>query len=172
MSDGDTELSELRPQVSAVPLPNISGYLLHGEEIRYIDRKHPVVLIGPVLGTVAVLLIAGLLVSASGAGIMVGLFGWIFVAAVVALFVRVLLWARTVFVISSRRVFEYRSLIIKRAAIKPVFRQGILFRQDPIGRWLNYGTIVTRSPTGDPIHVFRWIHNPRAFYRALTDQAH
>jgi hypothetical protein len=172
VSSGDTELTELRPQVSSIPLPDISGYLLHGEEIAYIDRQHPIVLVGPVLGVLAVLAVAGVLVSASGAGMMVGLFGWIFAAAVVALLVRVLLWARTVLVISNRRVFEYRSLIVKGAAIKPVFRQGILFRQGPIGRSLNYGTIITRSPTGDPIHVFRWIHNPRAFYQALTDQAH
>lgn len=172
MSERDTELSLLRPRASVFPLPNVAGYLLRGEEVNYIDRKHPVVLVGPALAAFALFLLAGFMVTVTGAGVMVDLFVWIVLAAVIWLALRVLRWSRTVLVVTNRRVFEFQSMIIKRAAIKPVFRQGIVFRQDPIGRQMNYGTVLTKAPTGDPIHVFRWIHNPRAFYRALTDRAH
>jgi len=172
VSERDTELSPLRPRASIFPLPNVSGYLLRGEEVAYIDRRHPVVLVGPALAAFAVFLLAGFMVTVTGAGVMVDLFVWIVLGAVGWLALQVVRWSRTVLVATNRRVFEYQSMIIKRAAIKPVFRQGIVFRQDPIGRRLNYGTVLTKAPTGDPIHVFRWIHNPRAFYRALTDRAH
>ena len=172
MSERDTELATLRPRASVFPLPNVSGYLLRGEEVHYIDRKHPVVLVGPALVAFAIFVLAGFMVSVTGAGAMVDLFVWVVLGAVGWLALRVLRWSRTVLVVTNRRVFEYQSMIIKRAAVKPVFRQGIVFRQDPVGRRLNYGTVLTKAPTGDPIHVFKWIHNPRAFYRALTDRAH
>lgn len=172
MSQRDTGIGELRPRPSLMPLPNVSSYLLPGEEVFYLDRKHPVVLAGPALIAFGVFVAAGLLVTATGAGAMLDLFVWIIVAAIGWLLFRILRWSRTVLFVSNRRVVEYRSMMIKRAAIKPVFRQGIVFRQDPIGRRLNYGNIVTRSPQGETIHVFRWIHDPRAFYQALTDLAH
>ena len=172
MSERDTELAALRPRAPIFPLPNVSGYLLPGEEIDYIDRKHPIVLLGPALLAFVIFVTAGFMVSITGAGPMVDLFVWIVVGAVAWLALRVLRWSRTVLVVTNRRVFEYQSMVIKRAAIKPVFRQGIVFRQDPLGRRLNYGTVLTKAPTGDNIHVFKWIHNPRAFYRALTDRAH
>jgi hypothetical protein len=172
VSERDTELAALRPRASLFPLPNVSGYLLRGEEVHYIDRRHPVVLVGPALIAFGVFLLTGFLVSVTGAGAMVDLFVWIVLGAVGWLALRVLRWSRTVLVVTNRRVFEFRSMIVKRAAIKPVFRQGVVFRQDPVGRRLNYGTVQTRGPTGDPIHHFTWIHNPRAFYRALTDRAH
>lgn len=172
MTDHDTELGIARPILPAVLLPDVSGYLLPGEEVQYLDRRHPVVLTGTVLIVLAVIVFMGMLVSTAGAGVMVGLAGWITIGAFVWLAVRVLRWLRTVLVVSNRRVFEYRAMLISRAAIKPVFRQGIVFRQDPIGRRLNYGTVMTRSPAGEPIHTFKWTHNPLVFYQVLTDLAH
>ena len=165
-------ITELRPRASVFPLPNVSSYLLRGEEVYYMDRRHPIVLIGPVLTAFAVFIVSGMLVTATGAGMMLDLFVWIVLAALAWVAFRILVWSRTVLVATNRRVVEYRSLIVNRAVLKPVFRQGIEFRQDPIGRRLNYGTVRTKAPTGEPIHVFRWIHNPRAFYQALTDRAH
>jgi hypothetical protein len=172
VSGRDTGVTELRPRMPVIPLPNVSGYLLPGEEVQYADRKHPIVLLGPALLAFAIFVVAGFLVTATGAGAMVDLFAWIVVGALGWFTLRVLRWSRTVLVVTSRRVLECQALMIRRAALKPVFRQGIVFRQDPLGRRLNYGTILTRSPTGDPIHVFKWIQNPRAFYQALTDRAH
>lgn len=172
MSQRDTGLAGPRPRASVLPLPDVSGYLVRGEEVAYIDRRHPIVLVGPALIAFAIFLVAGFMVTVTGAGAMVDLFVWVVAGVVGWLTLRVLRWSRTVLVATSRRVFEYRSLIVKSGEIKPVFRQGIVFRQDPLGRRLNYGTVTTRSPTGDPIHVFRWIHNPRAFYKALTARAH
>jgi hypothetical protein len=68
-------------------------------------------------------------------------------------------------------VFEVESLIISRATIKPVFRQAVVFIQDPLGERLNYGTILTQMPNGDRVNTFKWTHDPRRFYAAVTDRA-
>lgn len=161
----------IRPRASHIPLPDVSRYLLPKEQIVYIDRRHPIVLVWPLLIALGIFLVAGLLVSASGAGPMVTVYAWVVVGLLVWLVARVVLWARTVLVVTDRRVFEYRSLVMARAAIRPVFRQSVVFQQGPVGERLNYGTILTEAPGGDRVHTFQWIHNPRAFYQAVTDKA-
>lgn len=172
MSDHGAEITDLRPRASALPLPAVAGYLLPGETVNYMDRRHPIVLVPSVLAAFGVFVLSGAMVTLTGAGIAVDMFVLIMIGVIGWLGLRIFRWSRTVLVVTSRRVFEYKGLLIKRAAIKPVFRQGIVFRQDPIGARLNYGTITTKAPNGDAIHKFRWIHDPRAFYQALTDRAH
>lgn len=161
----------LRPRASLIPLPDVSGYLLPKEQILYLDRKHPMVLIVPALIAFGIFIIGGALVSASGAGPMLTLYVWIVLGVVAWLIVRVVRWSRTVLVVSNRRVFEYRRLMMAHAAIKPVFRQSVVFRQGPIGQRMNYGTILTETPNGDRVNTFEWIHNPTVFYQAVTDKA-
>lgn len=172
MTDQDTAPAPLRPAGPAlVPLPDVTRYLLPKEQLLYLDRRHPIVLLGPALAAFAICVVAGLLVTASGAGAMLDLYVWIVVGAIGWLLFRVLRWTRTILVVSNRRVFELQAMLIARAAIRPVFRQSVVFRQDPIGQRLNYGTILTETPNGDRVNTFRWIHNPRAFYQAVTDKA-
>lgn len=161
----------LNPRVGVIPLPDVSGYLLPKEQILYMDRRHPAVLTKPALIAFGIFVVAGMLVTASGAGAMLNLYVLIVVGVVVWLVAQVVRWSRTVLVVSNRRVFEYRSLIMARAAIRPVFRQSVVFLQGPVGERLNYGTILTESPTGDRVNTFEWIHNPKAFYQAVTDKA-
>ncbi len=172
MSNRDTDIESLRPtQPALVPLPDITRYLLPQEQLLYVDRRHPVVLLGPVLVALGVSVVAGLLVTATGAGAMLDLYVWIVIGALAWVLTRVLRWSRTVLVVTDRRVFECRSMFIARAAIRPVFRQSVVFRQDPVGQRLNYGTVVTETPNGERVNTFKWIHNPRAFYQAVTDKA-
>lgn len=172
MTDQDTERAPLRPTgPSLVPLPDVTRYLLPKEHLLYLDRRHPVVLVAPAAAAIAVCVVAGLLVTASGAGALLDLYVWIVIGALGWLLFKVLRWSRTILVVSNRRVFEYQSMFISRAAIRPVFRQSVVFRQDPIGLRLNYGTILTETPNGERVNTFRWIHNPRAFYQAVTDKA-
>jgi hypothetical protein len=172
VTDQDTERAPVRSAGRTLfPFPDVTGYMLPKEELLYVDRRHPVVLVGPALAAVAVCVLAGLLVTATGAGAMLNLYVWIVLAAVGWLLFRLLRWSRTILVVTSRRVFELRSMLISRAAIRPVFRQSVVFRQDPIGQRLNYGTILTETPNGERVNTFKWIHNPRAFYQAVTDKA-
>ncbi len=154
-----------------VPLPDVTRYLLPKEKLLYMDRRHPVVLVGPVLIALGICVLTGLLVTITGAGAMVDLYVWVVIGALLWVFFKVLRWSRTVLVVTDRRVFECESMLIARAAIRPVFRQSVVFRQDPVGQRLNYGTVLTETPNGERVNTFKWIHNPRAFYQAVTDKA-
>ena len=160
-----------RRSESAVPPPNITRFLLHGEQLRYVDRRHPIVLVQPIAIAFTVCVLVGLLVSVMGAGAIVEVYAVTVVGTLAWLLYRVLRWGRDVLVVTDRRVFEVRSLITSRVVIKPVFRQSVVFVQSPLGEWLNFGKIATETPTGDQVHTFRWIHDPQAFYEAVTDRA-
>lgn len=172
MTDSGPEQAPLRPIGPVlVPVPDVTQYLLPKEQLLYLDRRHPVVLVGPALIAFVVCVAAGLLVTATGAGPTLDLFVWIVLGVIGWLAYRVVRWSRTILVVTNRRVFEYWKMFTARGAIRPVFRQSVVFLQDPIGQRLNYGTILTETPNGDRVNTFRWIHNPGAFYQAVTDKA-
>lgn len=166
-----SDLDELRPVPTPFPTPAVMRFLLPKEELRYLDRLHPIVLVVPALTALGICAVTGILVTAVGAGPVLGLYVGIVVAALGWLLYRVWRWSRTLLVVTNRRVVEIQSMMISRATIKPVFRQSVVFRQDPLGARLNYGTILTNTPNGDRVNTFKWIHNPRVFYRAVLDKA-
>lgn len=154
-----------------VPPPDITRYLLPKEQVQYMDRRHPVVLLGPLGIVMAVCVLAGFFVAAAGAGAILDLYMIVIVGALGWLIYRIVRWSRVLLVVTNRRVFEVESLLLSKASIKPVFRQGVVFIQDPVGERLNYGTVLTQMPNGDRVHTFRWIHNPKAFAQAVTNLA-
>lgn len=156
---------------STTRMPDVVRFLLPTEELRYAERRHPIVLLPLLGGVVAIALVAGVAVVAAGAGPSSGVAGIVVIAAVLWFLYRVLRWSRVMLVVTDRRVFEVETLIMNRATIRPVFRQAVVFVQNPIGERLNFGTILTRMPNGDRVHTFRFIHNPRSFYAAVTDRA-
>jgi hypothetical protein len=160
-----------RREAARVGLPDISRFLLPAEEVRYVDRRHPIVLVGPVAIAIMVCIVGGLIVAAAGAGPIVDMYVVLVIGALGWLAYRVIKWSRVVLVATNRRVFEIESLVIRRATIRPVFRQGVIFIQDPLGERLNFGTILTMMPNGERVNTFKWTHNPRRFYQAVTDKA-
>lgn len=152
-------------------LPDVTRFLLPKEELRYRHRRHPIVLLPSLALVFALIILVGFLVTAVGAGPVLNLYFLVIVGSALWFMYRVLRWARIVLVVTDRRVFEVESLFISRATIKPVFRQAVVFVQDPIGERLNYGTILTEMPNGDRVNTFKWIHDPRRFYAAVTDRA-
>ena len=152
-------------------MPDVTRFLLPKEELRYKHRRHPIVLLPSLALVVLLVVLAGFMVTAVGAGAVLNLYLLIIVGSALWFLYRVLRWTRIVLVVTDRRVFEVESLIISRATIKPVFRQAVVFVQDPIGERLNYGTILTEMPNGDRVNTFKWIHDPRRFYAAVTDRA-
>jgi hypothetical protein len=154
-----------------VGIPDVSRFILPEEETRYKDRRHPIVLALPLALVVAICILAGVMVTTVGAGAILDLYLLVVVASLLWLLFRVVKWSRVVLVVTDRRVFEVEMLIISRATIRPVFRQSVVFIQDPLGERLNYGTILTKTPDGARVNTFKWIHNPRRFYQAVTDRA-
>ena len=151
--------------------PDVARFLLPNEELRYQSRRHPIVLLPSLALVVALILLAGVMVTAVGAGAVLNLYFLVIAGSLLWLLYRVIRWTRVMLVVTDRRVFEVESLVIRRATIRPVFRQAVVFVQDPLGERFNYGTILTQMPNGDRVNTFRWIHDPRKFYAAVTDRA-
>jgi hypothetical protein len=154
-----------------VGLPDVNRFLLPAEELRYVDRRHPIVLVGPLAIVLMVCIVGGLIVTAMGAGPILDVYFALVIVAVGWLAYRVIKWSRVVLVATNRRVFEVQAMVVHRATVRPVFRQGVVFIQDPLGERLNFGTILTHMPNGDRVNTFKWTHNPRRFYQAVTDKA-
>lgn len=169
--DSDVRMVPGNRRPVLVGLPDISRFILPEEETRYKDRRHPIVLALPLAGVLAICVLAGFIVTTVGAGTILDLYLVVILASVLWFLYRVIKWSRVVLVVTDRRVFEVEALIISRATIRPVFRQSVVFIQDPLGERLNYGTILTKTPDGNRVNTFRWIHNPRRFYQAVTDRA-
>jgi hypothetical protein len=171
--DADLRMAQQKSQRkgSFFGVPDVSRFVLPEEELRYKDRRHPIVLAGPFAIVVAACIIAGLIVTTVGAGPVLDLYFIVIVASVGWFLYRVLRWMRLVLVATNRRVFEVELLLISRATIRPVFRQSVVFIQDPLGERLNYGTVLTYTPDGARVNTFKWTHNPREFYKAVTDRA-
>lgn len=169
--DADVRMASGRQRRVLLPVPDISRFVLPGEEVRYKDRRHPIVLAGPFAIASAAVIVAGLIVTLVGAGPVLDLYFIVIIAAVGWFAYRVLRWMRVVLVATNRRVFEVELMVINRATIRPVFRQSVVFIQDPLGERLNYGTILTMTPDGKRVNTFKWTHAPREFYRAVTDRA-
>ena len=154
-----------------LPLPDVSRFVLPEEVVRYQDRQHPIVLVGPLAIVIAVCVIAGVIVTMVGAGPILDFYFVVIVASIGWLVYRVIRWSRVMLVATDRRVFEVEAMVINRATIRPVFRQSVVFIQDPLGERINYGTIATAMPGGDRVNLFKWVRNPASFYKAVTDRA-
>jgi hypothetical protein len=164
-------MAATRRRTPLVGPPNISRFVLPGEEVRYRERRHPIVLAGPLAVVIAVCIIAGIIVATAGTSPALELSGVMIVAALLWFLYRVIRWSRVVLVATNRRVFEVEMMVVSRATIRPVFRQSVEFIQDPLGERLNYGTISTAMPGGGRVNVFRWTYKPRELYQAVTDRA-
>lgn len=160
-----------RPSRWLIPPPNISRFVLPDESVRYCDRLHPIVLVRPVISAFLLCVLVGIGLAQIGAGPVVEIAMIAVGVVIVWLLYRVLRWARQLLVVTDRRVFTVQAVVVSRVTIKPVFRQSVVFVQDPIGEMLNYGMISTTTPTGDRVHTFRFIADPQAFYEAVTDRA-
>jgi hypothetical protein len=157
----------------AAGLPDPSAYLLPEEEIRLVVRRHhPIVLSGAaaiVLGVVVVGV--GLLILAGPSTPLVVVVLIALAAAVLHFMAKWVRWSRTVLVITNRRLFSFRSLGIKKVSVLPVLRQSIVFRQNPIGRWLGFGTIEVRTANGSTLYNFDWLGDVERFHEEITNLA-
>lgn len=169
--DADIRMAPKTQRGTFLTVPDVSRFVLPEEEVRYKDRRHPIVLLGPFVIVVTAVILAGLIVSTVGAGPVLDVYFIVIIAAMGWFAYRVFRWMRVVLVATNRRVFEVELLVINRATIRPVFRQSVIFIQDPVGERFNFGTILTMTPDGKLVNTFKWTHNPRDFYRAVTDRA-
>jgi membrane protein YdbS with pleckstrin-like domain len=156
-----------------VGLPDPTPYLLPGEDLRFVVRRHhPIVLLPSALLTLLVVVVViVVLVMATPTPTML-LAGALICGGVLLWFgYRYLHWSRTVLVVTNRRLFQLVSLGVMRVTVLPVARQAIVFRQSPIGRAVGFGRVQVRTATGSTLHDFNWLADAADFRDAVTDVA-
>lgn len=154
-------------------LPDPRPYLLPEETVRLVVRRHHPIVLAPAaaVGVVAVIVVAFWMLNVDftpGRAIMAGV---IVGAALLYFLYRFVNWSRTVLVITNRRLFQLVSLGIKKVTVMPVMRQAIVFKQSPIGRALDFGTVQVRTATGSVLYNFDWLADPTRFRDEITNIA-
>lgn len=160
-------------EIVPLGLPDPTPYLLPEETVRLVVRRHHPIVLAPAAAFVvaAVIVVAIWMVNTdvtSGGAIMAAV---IVGAAALYFLYRYVHWSRTVLVITNRRLFQLVSLGIRRVTVMPVMRQAIVFKQSPIGRALDFGTVQVRTATGSVLYSFDWLADPTRFRDEITNIA-
>jgi membrane protein YdbS with pleckstrin-like domain len=156
-----------------VGLPDPTPYLLPGETVRLVVRRHHPIVLAPAAMVVTLIVLASLAVLLLGtpsAGVLSG--GVLVVLAALLYFAyRYVHWSRTVLVVTNRRLFQFESLGVKRVTVMPVIRQSIVFRQSPLGRALGFATVQVRTANGSVLYNFGWLRDATRFRDEVTNIA-
>jgi len=127
---------------------DVDNYLLPQERQVIVVRQHPAVLIGPIVLTLAWPVAAGVLTATilSGNGPLVTAV-WI---AWLALFARMIWkaidWARTFFVVTSRRFLLVSGVLIRTVAMLPLVKvTDMTLERSSTGRLLGFGEFIMES---------------------------
>jgi uncharacterized membrane protein YdbT with pleckstrin-like domain len=86
---------------------------------------------------------------------------------------RLTLWTRNRLIVTDRRVFELRGLVVSRVASMPLAKvTDMTYKRSMLGRLLGYGELVVESSGQDQaLNDLRHIPDPDEFYRTLTGLA-
>lgn len=160
-------------ELSPVGLPDPTPYLLPGETVRLVVRRHHPIVLAPAATVVGIVLIAVLGAVLFGAPTPGMLAAGVMIALVALLYLgyRYMNWSRTVLVVTNRRLFQYVSLGIKRVTVMPVMRQSIVFRQSPFGRAMGFATVQVRTANGSVLYNFDWLAEAARFRDEVTNIA-
>lgn len=146
----------------------VSKYLLPNEQQVIHTRRHPAILIGPSILTLAGLLVAALLsatVLRSYGGaitviwlIWVVLFGW--------MIWNVINWAVDYFVVTSHRILLTSGVFTRKVAMMPLTKvTDMSFQRNFSGRMLGYGEFIVESAGRDQaLRVIDHIPYPEQLY--------
>lgn len=156
-----------------VRLPDPTPYLLPEETVRLVVRRHHPIVLAPwaALVVAAVVVVVFWMVNVESTRDSVLVAAIVIGAAALYFLYRFVNWSRTVLVITNRRLFQLVSLGIKRVTVMPVMRQAIVFKQSPIGRALDFGTVQVRTATGSVLYSFDWLADPTRFRDEITNIA-
>jgi membrane protein YdbS with pleckstrin-like domain len=130
----------------------VNRYLLPNEQQVITVRRHPAVLIGPSILTLAGLLAATVLTATilhgNGALIAVVWIAWLVIF--LRLIWKVLNWAVDFFVVTSHRILLTSGLLTRKIAMMPLTKvTDMSFQRDFAGRLLGYGEFIVESAGQD-----------------------
>lgn len=152
----------------ATPPADVDKYLLPHEQQVITVRRHPAVLIGPILITVAGLIVAAVLsdtIAKSNGTLLAAV--WIAWAILLLWLIgKVGNWAVDYFVVTSHRMILTSGLITRNVAMMPLVKvTDMTFRRSFMGRLLGYGTFVLESAGQDQaLSVVDHIPYPEQLY--------
>jgi membrane protein YdbS with pleckstrin-like domain len=149
-------------------------YLAQGEEVVLALRKHPTILLGPLLLAVGAMLAAAFLgfvtSPGDGADLIDTLFGLLALAAVARFAWKFTQWYVDRIYITSQRVFEVSGVFTRKVASMPLRRvTDMTYSRSILARLLGYGTLELES-AGQQQGLTELDHLPRPddIYRTLT----
>jgi len=136
----------------ATPPADVDKYLLPHEQQVITVRRHPAVLIGPILITVGGLILAAVLsdtvLQHQSTALLVVWLLWGFL--LLRLLVKAFTWAVDYFVVTSHRMILTSGLVTRKVAMMPLVKvTDMTFQRSFLGRMLGYGTFILESAGQD-----------------------
>ena len=136
----------------ATPPADVDKYLLPHEQQVITVRRHPAILIGPILLTVAGLIVAAVLsdtlLAHAGAALWIVWLLWGIL--LLRLILKAFAWAVDYFVVTSHRMILTSGLITRKVAMMPLVKvTDMTFQRDFLGRVFGYGTFILESAGQD-----------------------
>lgn len=153
---------------------HVGRYLLDGESLVIAVRRHPAVIVEPVLSAVVALFVAlwvdeRLPPNGSAAADIL----WVAWIVVVGRAVWELLqWRNDWFVATDRRLMLTYGLITRKVAMMPLIKvTDMSYNRTPVGRVLGYGEFILESAGQDQaLRRVPWLPNPDALYRLICGE--
>ena len=148
-------------------------YLLVGEQLEMVLRRHAAVLAPPALAALgAIIVVAALSILFEGT-IVAPLLWLVGIAMYVRLFWKVALWWVDRIFLTDRRLFEVGGLLTRRVGAVPLTKVTDLTYERSIGgRLLGYGSFTIESAGQDQaVTTIGYVPRPEDFYHRLSSRA-
>lgn len=154
----------------------MSRYLAPGEEVIHVCRRHPVVMVKPVLswllGVAAVGVGAVWLTQSTGMQVIDSVAVWVFALLTAVLAFRYLQWHRERYLITSKRVLQLHGIVAVQVAGVSLARvTETSFSRSLTGRLLGYGELKLDS-AGEQLGLatLDYLPHPEEVYRLVSAQ--
>ena len=150
-------------------VPNaVNKYLLPHEHQVITVRKHPAVLLKPILIVLLGLVIAAV-ISTTVAQHQPGVVGFVWIAwAVLLLYLvgKVIEWSQNYFIVTSRRMLLATGVVTRKVAMMPLVKvTDMSFQRSTLGRLLGYGEFILESAGQDQaLRVVDYLPYPEQLY--------
>jgi uncharacterized membrane protein YdbT with pleckstrin-like domain len=150
-------------------VPNaVNKYLLPHEHQVITVRKHPAVLLKPILIVLLGLVIAAV-ISTTIARSQAGVVGFVWIAwAVLLLYLvgKVIEWSQDYFIVTSRRMLLATGVVTRKVAMMPLVKvTDMSFQRSTLGRLLGYGEFILESAGQDQaLRVVDYLPYPEQLY--------
>lgn len=152
----------------------LARYLAPQERVILTSRRHPIVVIRPVILWFAALVLgagAGFIASPrSAATIIDQIAGWIVLIATIYVAIRVWQWWIALYVVTDQRVLLIEGVLSRKVASIPLPKvTDTTYSRRLSGRLLGFGTLALDSPGETPgLSTLTYIPHPDRVYRLVT----